>query len=1041
LKVKAIDKYIYQRMRDYTYNFEIEDLIVQFIDAFNDVVIKRYNKDRAVEDHLHVNFVYAPKKRVLYDVVNKNPNPRNLPIISVYIDSIDRDRDRVENKIEKSYFVNDSGTPKQRRQPVPVKVQMSMSVITKSTNDMLQILSNWVPYTDPYIYIDVIDPSTKQTLRTKVEWSGSIRPEQEIDDPKETFRTGFSTSFTIYGYLFKKIIEDGGNICKITTNMSSVTSLNKCFFDLKEFETSIGLTSAYKSTFVINGVPYLKCINPTYLVLGHEKYDFTITGKNLDFTSHLFVSGQPGMFPVSAYSYYNFFPNLSTVSAISPCAEVPATTTIVIQSSCQPFSAIPISAFTVTENGQSMQFTLPYNPEVFGVFDIIATSKCGCARLSLDSILDEINPYPPGTPEYENFIPYQPPPAVNGGVVVVPIDFQSIMSRISALESLTARSVNTSIVVESNSSYWNQSYSTLTAFSALWSTGGPGGGASVVISITAPTTAKNGDLWWDSSVGNGYIWYVDNDGGQWVPFATIQGTDNTLSIVSSNSANWNSTYTIVSAYSAVWMQGGSASVTISTIAPVTAKNGDLWWDSSVGNGYIWYVDNDGGQWVPFANMPGSYEAISIIQTNSAKWDSSFTALTSTSSNWNQSYTNLTANSSNWNSTYSTVQSNSASWGIGASNSAVNNVVTANSGNWNQSYVALTSTSATWNSTYSIVQANSSAWGTSTSNSAVNNTVTANSSNWNQSYTNLTANSANWNSAYSSVTANSSTWGVSTSNSAVNNTVTANSGNWNQAYTALTSTSGNWNNVYTTVQSNSSTWGTSTSNSAVNNAVTANSGNWNQAYTNLTANSANWNSTYSTVQSNSSTWGTSITTSAVNNVVTANSSNWNSTYSTVQSNSSTWGTSTGNSAVNSVVTANSGNWNQSYIALTSTSSNWNSTYSTVQSNSSTWGASTGNSAVNNAVTANSANWNSSYFVLTSTSANWDSTYSIVQSNSSTWGTSTGNSAVNSVVTANSGNWNNVYSAVTANSTTWNNASSIGSITPNDANLIIAISIFA
>ena len=38
-------------------------------------------------------------------------------------------------------------------------------------------------------------------------------------------------------------------------------------------------------------------------------------------------------------------------------------------------------------------------------------------------------------------------------------------------------------------------------------TGGSSGGAAVSISTVAPTSPANGDMWFDSSVGNTYIWY------------------------------------------------------------------------------------------------------------------------------------------------------------------------------------------------------------------------------------------------------------------------------------------------------------------------------------------------------------------------------------------------------------------------------------------------------------------------------------------------------------------------------------------------------
>ena len=47
-------------------------------------------------------------------------------------------------------------------------------------------------------------------------------------------------------------------------------------------------------------------------------------------------------------------------------------------------------------------------------------------------------------------------------------------------------------------------------------TGISGGGSSVTVSESAPGSPSNGDLWWDSDVGELYIYYTDGDSNQWV---------------------------------------------------------------------------------------------------------------------------------------------------------------------------------------------------------------------------------------------------------------------------------------------------------------------------------------------------------------------------------------------------------------------------------------------------------------------------------------------------------------------------------------------
>lgn len=393
-------------MRNYTYNFEIEDLIAQFINAFNDVIINRYNNEREEQDRIHVNFVYSPKKRALYDIVNKNPNPTSLPVIAVYVTNVSRDNNRVENKVNKSYFINDTKDIKERRQPVPVKIEIGMSVLTKSTTDLLQIISNWVPYTDPYIYIDVEDPSTGQVVRTKVRWNENIAINQELDDPaSKVFRTGFDTSFTIEGYLFKKILPDSARICKITTNMSAVSCLTNCFMSIEAFEDEINLNPDNKETFIVEGISRLYCITPWESITGKTDYEYKVSGKNLNYVTSLYVSANSDMFPSSAIGYHNFFPDASASVTINHCVETPETSTQITSAICRAFYGVEISAFEYTPDGNALIFDLPYVPTTTGIFDVIAVTTCGCSKLSIDSksLSTEF---------------YTTPTALSGGVVI-----------------------------------------------------------------------------------------------------------------------------------------------------------------------------------------------------------------------------------------------------------------------------------------------------------------------------------------------------------------------------------------------------------------------------------------------------------------------------------------------------------------------------------------------------------------------------------------------------------------------------------------------
>ena len=78
-------------MKNRAFHFEIKDLLTQFIAAFDDVVIKRYTRggrdreeptgnvlERTPKQDVEVRYVFAPKQRVMYDIINKAQNLTHL---------------------------------------------------------------------------------------------------------------------------------------------------------------------------------------------------------------------------------------------------------------------------------------------------------------------------------------------------------------------------------------------------------------------------------------------------------------------------------------------------------------------------------------------------------------------------------------------------------------------------------------------------------------------------------------------------------------------------------------------------------------------------------------------------------------------------------------------------------------------------------------------------------------------------------------------------------------------------------------------------
>ena len=221
-----------------SFHFEIENLITGFMSAFDDTIIKRYNKDREEKDQIQVRYVYGPKHRVLHDIVNKARHIQ-IPAVSVQLNSVKRDPTRTFNKLYGDY--RQVGTDNEQisntnnfvPQPVAVNVGVTMSMITKYQTDMDQIVSNFVPFTDPYIVISwkiptgFISGDDTTEIRTHVHWDQQINYDYPTDLDKESpYRLTADTTFNIEGFLFRNApTTQTQNILYIDTTLTPVTSV------------------------------------------------------------------------------------------------------------------------------------------------------------------------------------------------------------------------------------------------------------------------------------------------------------------------------------------------------------------------------------------------------------------------------------------------------------------------------------------------------------------------------------------------------------------------------------------------------------------------------------------------------------------------------------------------------------------------------------------------------------------------------------------------------------------------------------------------
>lgn len=307
-------------MVNYTYNFEIKDLLTQFIAAFDDTVIKRYNRSRSAEQEIAVRYVMAPKQRIMYDIVNKNQN-LELPVVSVDLAGVTYATDRVFNKLD-GFDNYGEETASSINTPVPVDLSVNMSIMCRYMSDLEQILSNFVPYTNPYIVLAWREPVSQDLLsageqpfnpieiRSEVLWSQDI----SINSPKDTtysdkFRVVADTSFTIKGWLFRNKNDRSKPIYFIDTNFINTSpgynyAAPLTAIDYESFYDSL-TADANIETISLSGYPFVNSVFYNASGAGFEvtspvtittqakqlnKGHFTLVGENYDETEFVLLS-------------------------------------------------------------------------------------------------------------------------------------------------------------------------------------------------------------------------------------------------------------------------------------------------------------------------------------------------------------------------------------------------------------------------------------------------------------------------------------------------------------------------------------------------------------------------------------------------------------------------------------------------------------------------------------------------------------------------------------------------------------------------------
>ena len=329
-------------MKNYTYNFEIKDLLTQFVAAFDDTVVKRYDRSGNAKQEVEVRYVFAPKQRVMYDIVNKAQN-LTLPVVAVDVTSISYDDDRVFNKINNLHsYLNDIDNV-YARMPVPINIEMNMSIICRYMQDMEQIITNFAPYSNPYIIIAWKEPSVRSEaveIRTEVLWSKNITMNTPTDTTyTDKFRVVADTSFTIKGWLFRE---------------KTSSSIPIYFID-QNFITTRG---NFNLTDAVTAQNYEEFFNSLSAVADIETY--TLSGTPT--ITNIFYNGSGGYIPANDNTTITLNKEVSALnlySYITIGSNYNQTTAVLLSSNNTSLINLPLTTINSEYTGEATGFILP----------------------------------------------------------------------------------------------------------------------------------------------------------------------------------------------------------------------------------------------------------------------------------------------------------------------------------------------------------------------------------------------------------------------------------------------------------------------------------------------------------------------------------------------------------------------------------------------------------------------------------------------------------------------------------------------------------
>jgi len=143
-------------MTDYYYHSTIRKVVVAFASLFNDIYVSRKGADGSEIERIKVPIAYGPKQKFLarLDRIGKDFDQpikieSYLPRLCFEIGNLQYDSSRKLNSIQKTVAYSSDNDLYRRLEKVPYNMTLTLSIMTKTMDDNLQIMEQILPMFGP----------------------------------------------------------------------------------------------------------------------------------------------------------------------------------------------------------------------------------------------------------------------------------------------------------------------------------------------------------------------------------------------------------------------------------------------------------------------------------------------------------------------------------------------------------------------------------------------------------------------------------------------------------------------------------------------------------------------------------------------------------------------------------------------------------------------------------------------------------------------------------------------------------------------------